>query len=296
MNPWSSHVQVWICSVSICSSAGEMTVTPLSHPSVAIWQPPIYINKAAVSHAIHQPFSFSYPYHVDVQNLQSVVCPIRNWKQIKNAGKMVEIACKWRYLSTGKLHGASVRASPGSCAFLWALAEFEACLRSPWPSWLPTLCHISCGWTHSAAGPARFRTEEVRSSSDHLSFPVNPLGSTSSPVPANTSRSYQFQGLGKVRSYFGMYVTLKSVANHEVIARTGWKNDFIWLFFFCHKKQIYSNWNCGKRDDFNRFSSLRKGYKSSKAISSLFFFFSWLEVWHCLFIYLLFNIEITFHS
>lgn len=161
MNPWSSHVQVWICSVSICSSAGEMTVTPLSHPSVAIWQPPIYINKAAVSHAIHQPFSFSYPYHVDVQNLQSVVCPIKNWKQIKNAGKMVEIACKWRYLSTGKLHGASVRASPGSCAFLWALAEFEACLRSPWPSWLPTLCHISCGWTHSAAGPARFRTEEV---------------------------------------------------------------------------------------------------------------------------------------
>lgn len=136
----------------------------------------------------------------------------------------------------------------------------------------------------------------LRSSSDHLSFPVNPLGSTSSPVPANTSRSYQFQGLGKVRSYFGMYVTLKSVANHEVIARTGWKNDFIWLFFFCHKKQIYSNWNCGKRDDFNRFSSLRKGYKSSKAISSLFFFFSWLEVWHCLFIYLLFNIEITFHS
>lgn len=35
-----------------------------------------------------------------------------------------------------------------------------------------------------------------------------------------------------------MYLTLKSVANHEVIARTGWKNDF-YVFFFSTTKSKY---------------------------------------------------------
>lgn len=36
-----------------------------------------------------------------------------------------------------------------------------------------------------------------------------------------------------------MYLTLKSVANHEVIARTGWKNDFYVFFFFSTTKSKY---------------------------------------------------------
>jgi len=200
---------------------------------------------------------------------------------MKNTGMMVETACKWHYLSTSKLHHSWYQGKswlpcyPLSPCWIWGLFEVPlATLGSP-------LCATSLvdGHILQQDQPGSQQKRHIsltatrtllRSTSGHLSFPVNPLGSTSSFVPANTSRSYQFQGLGKVRSYFGMYLTLKSVANHEVIARTGWKNDFYVFFFFYHKKQIHSNWNCGERDGFNRFSSLQKGYKSSKTICFLF--------------------------
>lgn len=168
---------------------------------------------------------------------------------MKNTGMMVETACKWHYLSTSKLHHSWYQGKswlpcyPLSPCWIWGLFEVPlATLGSP-------LCATSLVDGHilqqDQPGSEQKRhisfaatSTLLRSTSGHLSFPVNPLGSTSSFVPANTSRSYQFQGLGKVRSYFGMYLTLKSVANHEVIARTGWKNDF-YVFFFSTTKSKY---------------------------------------------------------
>lgn len=42
----------YVLSLFASSAEGEMTATPLSHPSAAIWQPPLYINTAAGLHAI----------------------------------------------------------------------------------------------------------------------------------------------------------------------------------------------------------------------------------------------------
>lgn len=284
MNPWSSHVQVWICSVPICQLCwgNDCHTTVPSLSSYLATSP--FTSTRQLSHTLSaNHFLFLSPSTLVISKFRIYkmsYVPSRTehrWKTLEWWWKLLVsdiIYLLVNYTIVG------IKASPGSPAILWAPAEFEACLRSPWPLLAPhSVPHplwmdIFCSRTSQVQNrkgtspllPQALCSGPLQAISLSQSTHLGPLVPLCQPTPPDPT---SFRVWARSEVILGCISLWKVLQTMKSLLELVGKMIFM-FFFFYHKKQIHSNWNCGERDGFNRFSSLQKGYKSSKTICFLF--------------------------
>lgn len=281
MNPGSSQVQVWICSVSLCQLCCRKNDCHTTVPSLSSYlaTSPLHKHSSWLACYLLTLFFPSTLMPWMDQFLEFTKTQMYSWElsvDEKRLEERVGVAGKQHYLSSM----AGVRSSsttPGSLAVLWAPAEFDACSRSPGHFWLLALClnplvDVFC----SVISQESRWNPHLLAQVGFVHFRPSPfLPSTLLDPPVSLTMSLapnSFRDWAKSEFYFGASLTLKSVKKHEVTARKIWKFYFTFFFSVTKDKYIQTVIVCGKWDGFNKIFSLQNCYKSSKPIFSFFFF------------------------
>lgn len=281
MNPGSSQVQVWICSVSVCQLCWRKNDCHTTVPSLSSYlaTSPLHKHSSWLACYLLTLFFPSTLMPWRDQFLEFTKNQMYSWVlnvDEKLLEKQVGVAGKQQHYLSSVAGVRSSSTSSGSLAVLGAPAEFDACSRSPGHFWLLALCLsplmdvFSSMISRERRGKPHLLAQVFLFSSDPLSF--SHQHSWIHQYLWQCSWLQAVSGAEQSQNFILVHLSpWKVLQKHEVTARKGWKFYFTFFFSVTKDKYIQTVIVCGKWDGFNKFFSLQNCYKSSKPIFFLFF-------------------------